>query len=332
MSIAALLSACDRALGEVGRRKHLFAWLKAPGGGPEDWLPVDAYYPGHRLIVVCERDSDPHQRLYAELAPAHGLRFLELDAARLRADPEGAERALQRLISDLDLAPRRIPGSPGGDGTPARAEPVAGRPRAGPRSWPASMPSSRATPSRRAGPAQTVAAQRAARFVATHKPPPTHKPAAPAAPRPTAQRTTPARRPRPAPVSSRMGTPGARGPASAEAQTVGVLVGLLLAAVLPVEAYLGVARLALASGHVLLGFGIALDAAARALGVIAAERAGEQRWAWACAIGGSPVVAVFALFQRSGPVSTEPAPLAGLVAILVCLAVALALAGALVGI
>ena len=48
----AILALCDRAIGEVGRRKHVFTWLRAPGSMAGEWLAVDAYYPGHRLVVL----------------------------------------------------------------------------------------------------------------------------------------------------------------------------------------------------------------------------------------------------------------------------------------
>ena len=39
---ATILGMCDRLLGEVGRRRHMFAWLRVPGSASEEWLPVDA--------------------------------------------------------------------------------------------------------------------------------------------------------------------------------------------------------------------------------------------------------------------------------------------------
>src|SRR6478752_1555369 len=103
-AVSATLSLCDRALGEVGRRSHRFAWLRAPGGGPREWIPVDAYYPVNRLVVVCGERSVEDDAVFAELVPAHGLRLLELDPAELGAvgtggafeDPAAAEQALAR--------------------------------------------------------------------------------------------------------------------------------------------------------------------------------------------------------------------------------------------
>src|SRR6516165_4891558 len=93
-----ILSLCDRVIGEPSRRRHLFAWLRAPGGGAQEWLPVDAYYPAHRLVVVW-RDRDVRRdTTYSELVPAHGLRLLELTPDELGGDPADAVR---RMIAAL---------------------------------------------------------------------------------------------------------------------------------------------------------------------------------------------------------------------------------------
>ncbi len=99
---------------------------------------------------------------------------------------------------------------------------------------------------------------------------------------------------------------------------------LALAAALVVELYLGVSRIAVSGGHWLLAFGLALDAASRALGTIAARRADRPRWGWLCALGGSPAVAAFALLGEEGQAQVEPAPLAGVTALLAMLSVGLA--------
>jgi hypothetical protein len=96
--------------------------------------------------------------------------------------------------------------------------------------------------------------------------------------------------------------------------------------------YFGVGKFAVGGGHVLLAFGLALDACARALGTVAASRAGDEPAAWWCALGGSPFVAAFALFAPSGPVKVDPAPLAGYVALAACGSAALWLVGAALGI
>jgi hypothetical protein len=91
--------------------------------------------------------------------------------------------------------------------------------------------------------------------------------------------------------------------------------------VLFIELYLGVARGALDHGHVVLGFALALDACARTLGMIAARRAGSPDWAWGCVLIGSPLVVVF---WRSDQATAEPAPLAGLVAVVALFALVVA--------
>jgi hypothetical protein len=106
--------------------------------------------------------------------------------------------------------------------------------------------------------------------------------------------------------------------------SVGVLEGLALAVVLFIEMYVGVVQAGVDAGRPVLAFGLALDACARALGTIAASRVGTPDWAWGCALGGSPFVAVFALFRRDGPVAVEPAPLGGRLAIVALAALAIA--------
>jgi hypothetical protein len=102
LEVSEVLALCDRALGEPGRRKHLFAWLRAPGAGPEEWLPVDAYYPSHRLVVVWHQQPSARDAVYADEVPAHGLRLLELSPAALGGDPAAS---LRRMIAELAPAP-----------------------------------------------------------------------------------------------------------------------------------------------------------------------------------------------------------------------------------
>jgi hypothetical protein len=242
VSVGDALTLVDRALAERGRRRHLFGWLKMPGGGSEDWLAVDAYYPGHRLVVVCQGSG--HEATIRELVPAHGLRLLEIRPAELDAGPDGVKTLLEERIANLGLSPRHV-------------------------------------------------------AVAT-----------------AGQSSTPAGQPHPARAQ-----PSSVG----ESEAAGVLAGLALAGALVIEVYFGVARLGLGSGNVLLAMGLSLDACSRALGTVAALRAGQREWAWWCALGGSPLTAGFALMQQTGPVKTEPAPLAGVVGLLAMVALVLAL-------
>jgi hypothetical protein len=266
---ATILSMCDRLLGEVGRRSHMFGWLRAPGSNAEQWLAVDAYYPRSRLVVMCRPSPGPHEALYRERIPAHGLGLLRLDPVMLGDDAAAVEAALAAKIFDLEHVPRREP---------------APKPRRGER--------------------------RSGRNVSM------------------------------APVSSHGGRDApakwtavavARAPvAPAVEQGLGVMVGLALAAMLVAEIYLAVVVVGLQAGRPLLGLAIALEACSRGLGTVAAERAGERGWACACAVGGAPVVAWFALAPRAGRAEVEePAPLAGLLALL---AGVLALLALLIGI
>jgi hypothetical protein len=251
---AAILATCDRLLDEVGRRRHMFAWLRAPGASAGEWLAVDAYYPRARLVVMCGPSRGEHDSFYRELVPAHGLGLLMLDPAVLGGDAAAVETAIAAKLFDLEHVPRR--------------EAVATRPspRAEPRDEPITP---EWTP---------VKVERAAVIPALE-------------------------------------------------QGVGMFLGLGLAGVLIAEVYLDVVYV-FGAGRILLGFAIALEACSRALGTVAAAQAGERGWACACAIGGAPVVAWYALRRRSGREQVEPAPLAG---VLAALAGLLALVALLLG-
>ncbi len=113
-TVEQVLRVVDRILSEPGRRRHVFGWLKAPGAGSEDWLPVDAYYPGHRLVVVIPNSSGEHEPLYRELVPEHGLRLLEVRPSELGESREAAREKLERRITELGVAPRPAPLADGG--------------------------------------------------------------------------------------------------------------------------------------------------------------------------------------------------------------------------
>lgn len=264
--VAEILAACDRLLGEIGRRQHMFGWLRLPGGEADQWLAVDAYYPGNRVVVACSGD---HDSLLAELVPSHGLRLLRALPDDLAREPDGVSASLERMIAGLAPAVR-----PSG-----------------------------------AVPASPVARESAVVRALTSM-------------------TQPVQRPR---VDRRR--PRVTEPERTERfVAAGLLVGIALVAVLCCEIYVGLEEVALGAGHVVLAFGIALDACSRVLGTVAAHRAEEPRWVWPCVIGGSPVVVMFALFQRSGPVTAEPAPLAGLLSVLALGTIAIALAATVLGI
>ena len=243
-----ILSMCDSLLGEAGRRHHMFTWLRAPGAGAGEWLAVDAYYPRARLVVICRSGPGPHDSLYRELIPAHGLGLLTLDPAALGSDRETVEASLAAKFFDLEHVAR------------GRSRPSATR--------------------------------------AEQQPGPTK----------AAARNAPAPEWTPVKVEH---TPIPRG----FVQGLGILAGLAFAALLIGELYLGVIKVAFGDGRLLLGLAIVLELLSRALGTVAAERAEDRGWACACAIVGAPVVAWVTLFRRPR-IDVEPAPLAGLLALL----------------
>ncbi len=250
-----ILSLCDGLLGEAGRRHHMFAWLRAPGAGTGDWLAVDAYYPRARLVVICRSGSGPHDSLFREQIPAHGLGLLMLDPAVLGSDREAVKASLAAKFFDLEHVQRR-------------------RPR------PSRSPADRQPRAREREPGSRRAADRGA----------------------ATPEWTPVKVER---------TPVPRG----FVQGLGILAGLAFAALLIGELYLGVIEVAFGDSRLLLGLAIVLELLSRALGTVAAERAEERGWTFACAIVGAPVVAWVTLFRRPR-IDVEPAPLAGLLAVL----------------
>lgn len=280
----AILDLCDRLLEEVGRRQHLFSWLRAPGAGAEEWLVVDAYYPARRLVVLCRDCDGDNDELFDELIPAHGLGLLRVELDALGPDPEEAVAA---QIAALELAPREIFDMSVG-AAPVRVSPIA---RVGESLLQATAPPVR--PRVRLTPRGAAAAA-----------------AAGAAGGPAG---------------------GVRGSRDASL-ALGVGVGVALAVVLAVELFVGVGEIALGGNHWLLAFGIALDAVARVLGLVAGERAGRLDWGLWSVIGGSPVVAGFTLFRQEGRMTTEPGPIAGLISVIAMTAVALWIVGSLLGV
>ena len=294
----AILDLCDRLLDEVGRRQHLFSWLRAPGAGTEEWLAVDAYYPARRLVVLCNDADGENAGLFDELIPAHGLGLLRVELDALGPDPE---EAVSAQIAALELAPREIydlsVGAPTVRVSPmarvgeslmqATAPPVRPRVRLTPRG-------SAAGGARAAGAAGAAGATGAAGAVGARG-------------------------------------AGIRGSRDASL-ALGVGVGIVLAIVVTVELYLGVGEIALGGDHWLLAFGFALDIVARVLGLVAGERAGRLDWALWSVVGGSPVVAGFTLFRQEGRMTTEPGPIAGLISVLAMTAVVLWIVGSLLGV
>lgn len=124
----------DAVLGEAALRQHRFAWLTGDPGrtGRTALLPVDAYWPGRRLVVEYrERQHDEatpffdktdrvtvsgvhrgeQRKIYderrEELIPTHGLRLLIIRPGQLAADSRGRLRrdrahdqaALEQLVT-----------------------------------------------------------------------------------------------------------------------------------------------------------------------------------------------------------------------------------------
>ena len=104
----------------------------------------------------------------------------------------------------------------------------------------------------------------------------------------------------------------------------GLALGLLAAGVLLLVQPLGSSQFWLNVGGALAAFGLAYDLYARVLGVAAARAAGEHGWAWACALGGSPVVVLHAARHRSGRSVPELDTLLGLLVLTVVLALLVA--------
>jgi hypothetical protein len=155
-------------------------------------------------------------------------------------------------------------------------------------------------------------------------------------------RTTPEPRPRTA-ADSRARTPqGARAsttpsPAAAPERRAAkpiasedvLALGLVVGSIVVLELVLGVI-LAVGGGPVVLGLGLVLDAAARAVGTLAAVHSGEEwgsGWPWACGLIGSPAVAAFAFNGDGSLAAVEFAALAGPLSAVAIVTVVIGLAG-----
>lgn len=112
---AYLLTLCDQALGEVGKRQHRFDWLLGDPGrnGRCARLPVDGYWPHfdkpHRLTV-----SGVHRGVQRgiydarrdERIPARGIRLVIITPGDLDASPRG--RLRRNEDHDLPAIRRRL--------------------------------------------------------------------------------------------------------------------------------------------------------------------------------------------------------------------------------
>jgi hypothetical protein len=116
-----VLGLLDAALGATGLRQHRFDWLRGDENqrGERTRLPVDGYWPGHRLVVEYrERQHDEavvlfdrrttvsgvgrgeqrrrYDQLRERLIPEHGLTLLVIKPANLDADGRGRLRRNRR--------------------------------------------------------------------------------------------------------------------------------------------------------------------------------------------------------------------------------------------
>ncbi|MFF5974041.1 hypothetical protein ACFY7C_21210 [Streptomyces sp. NPDC012769] len=144
---AYVVGLCNQVLGESALTQHKFDWLLGDpaANGRRAKLPVDAYWPGHQLVVEyreLQHDQPmahfdkPHRMTVSgvhrgeqralydarrdEEIPAHGLRLLvvrpaDLDAdkrGRLRRNAEADIAALRRILTpdyDVDRSGRAEP-------------------------------------------------------------------------------------------------------------------------------------------------------------------------------------------------------------------------------
>lgn len=128
-----VLDLLDQALGETGLRQHRFEWLLGDANqrGARARLPVDGYWPAHRLVVEYrERQHDEpvalfdrrttvsgigrgeqrrrYDQLRDKLIPAHGLTLVVVKPGDLDSDRHGRLRrssvsdsaSIRRLLAD----------------------------------------------------------------------------------------------------------------------------------------------------------------------------------------------------------------------------------------
>jgi len=118
-----VIDLCDEILGETASRQHRFPWLQGDAGlsGNRVLLPVDAYYPGHRLVVeyrerqhftptpffdrretVSGVGRGEQRQIYDRRreteVPAHDLRLVLIAVSDLRSNAQG--RLLRDRASD----------------------------------------------------------------------------------------------------------------------------------------------------------------------------------------------------------------------------------------
>jgi hypothetical protein len=111
-AVTAALDACDRLLGEIGRRQHRFSWLFDPRGGASEWLAIDAYYPGSHVVVICCAEADT-RTVCEQLVPAHGLHLICLDPGELGGDRVAVSALVRERIEHSGYTPPAPAGAAG---------------------------------------------------------------------------------------------------------------------------------------------------------------------------------------------------------------------------
>ncbi|WP_060886165.1 hypothetical protein [Streptomyces caniscabiei] len=91
---------CDRILGETALAQHRFDWLLGDPGvsGRRAKLPVDAYWPGHRLVVE-------YRELQHDQPMAH---FDKPDKLTVSGVHRGEQRALYDTRRDIEIPARGL--------------------------------------------------------------------------------------------------------------------------------------------------------------------------------------------------------------------------------
>lgn len=111
-----------------------------------------------------------------------------------------------------------------------------------------------------------------------------------------------------------------------ELQVAAAALALVVGGLIVRAAFDGVSQAGLGAGAALLTFGLVLELCARASGAWVAWTLAQRGWAAACALLGSPAVAVHALVRRRGPLAFEAGSLVGLLAVIAVLTLFWALA------
>jgi hypothetical protein len=303
LDCGAVLNRLDWQLGEISRRQHRFAWLRDPQTG--EWLAVEAYYPGNRVVVVA-RDDRALLSLCGDLVPRNGLFLVTLSAPELATDSAALAKQLRARLEIQGWVPRSEVRR--GDQPPAPAAPAGPAPVLAPAPVPLlRRPSSAPAPAAAPAPAPALSNRG-----------------------PSAELTESAHRPGadltdldefdvPPDVRVRPPQPARpTKPRASEAEGVGIGITLVLAVVF--ELAVGGGVIGLGAGDYVLGFGFMLDACARVLGMVVASQNEDLDAAWTSVIFGS-----LALWGLEDSEHSDLAPVARVTAIIAGCVVALGL-------